>query len=754
MNLFHISMIGIGAMIGAGIFVLTGIAAGKAGPALTLAFLLNGFVTLLTALAYAELGSCFPEAGGGYLWVKQALPGPNGFLAGWMSWFAHVVACSLYARGFGSYVVETLHSLSVIPTLGPATADTIGKLFALAAIVAFAYVNVRGAADTGTAEGYVTIGKLAILGLFILCGLWATFRQPAWHGKFDPFMPTGTGGILMAMALTFIAFEGYEIIAQCGEEVANPKRNVPRAIFICLAIPVPIYVLVAFVCIGGIHPPGGEPTWQFLRDMEEPELGVVAAARQFMLGGPALLLVGGLLSTISALNATIYSSSRVSYAMGRSSSLPGAFARIHPKRKTPHVAVSISAALTALMALALPIERVAAATDLMFLLLFLQVNVALLVLRRRRPDLDRGFRVPLVWLTAPMGMVGLVVLSAVLYRDHASSFAYAAAWIAVGVGIYYWYARPRERSARDSQLLVAKPAPAPTDYAVVVPLAHPARVANLVGVAAAMARRHGGHVVALHVIRVPAPTPLEAGEAELAHAHALLAQAVDVAGQWGVQVETAVRVGRRVPDAILEAVERTQARLLILGWRGGRPREGVTFGSSVDPVIRRAPCDVAVLRAGWPLLDWPDAEGRGPAIVCPTTGSRHSLLAVEFCFALSDQLGGTARFVHVVPPGATPAAGVATLREAGVEVTVIEAAEVEEAIADEAEAANLVVLGATRTGLFAATLFGSVAEHIASSVATPVLMVKQYPGRVAGAIREMLRPLEPDEIAAHMGHGH
>ena len=111
LGLFDITMIGVGAMIGAGIFVLTGIAAGTAGPALIMAFALNGVIIILTAMVYAELGSAIPEAGGGYLWVKEGLPGPNGFLAGWMSWFAHAVAGSLYAVGFGGFIYELLRIL-------------------------------------------------------------------------------------------------------------------------------------------------------------------------------------------------------------------------------------------------------------------------------------------------------------------------------------------------------------------------------------------------------------------------------------------------------------------------------------------------------------------------------------------------------------------------------------------------------------------------------------------------------------------
>ena len=128
-------------MIGAGIFVLTGIAAGEAGPALVLAFLLNGIVTTFTALSYAELGSCFPEAGGGYLWVKEGMGGTQGFLAGWMSWFAHAVACSLYGLGFGKFAVELF--IIAFPSIS-FNHDAVSLAVMVAVIILFAYINFRG----------------------------------------------------------------------------------------------------------------------------------------------------------------------------------------------------------------------------------------------------------------------------------------------------------------------------------------------------------------------------------------------------------------------------------------------------------------------------------------------------------------------------------------------------------------------------------------------------------------------------------
>lgn len=241
-------------MIGAGIFVLTGVAAGEAGPALILAFLLNGIVTTFTAMAYAELGSAFPEAGGGYLWVKEGLGGANGFLSGWMSWFAHAVAGSLYGLGFGHFAFE-LWELAGVPTLGIGS-STWALFFTTAIIALFTYINYRGASETGAVGNVVTIAKVIILGIFVAFGVAALFQVDNWTGRFsDNFLPNGSGGVLVAMGLTFIAFEGYEIIAQSGEEVVDPKRNIPRAIFVAIIVVVIIYVAVAFVSLGAIEPP-------------------------------------------------------------------------------------------------------------------------------------------------------------------------------------------------------------------------------------------------------------------------------------------------------------------------------------------------------------------------------------------------------------------------------------------------------------------------------------------------------------------
>ncbi|MDY7082581.1 MAG: amino acid permease, partial [Halobacteria archaeon] len=278
------------------------------------------------------------------------------------------VACSLYAVTFGVFLTEFLVILTGVGhefvLFGFLNRLMVEKLLAVLMVALFTYINYRGAEETGKAGVVVTGIKILILGLFIVFGILATFRDPNWTAKFfsNPhFAPNGVFGILGAMGFTYIAFEGYEIIVQSGEEVVDPGKNVPKAVFYSLAIVVPIYILVAFAAIGGIdvtqhvvsladisESASQVATWQILGELGE--LGIIRAAGQFMPYGTPLLLIAGLTATMSALNATVYSSSRVSFAMGRDRVLPEIFSKIHPEKRTPHWAILLSAVLIVLMA--------------------------------------------------------------------------------------------------------------------------------------------------------------------------------------------------------------------------------------------------------------------------------------------------------------------------------------------------------------------------------------------------------------------
>jgi amino acid transporter len=732
LGLFTITMVGVGAMIGAGIFVLTGIAAGTAGPGLILAFAANGLVTFLTALAYAELGSAIPEAGGGYLWVKEGLPGPNAFLAGWMSWFAHAVAGSLYALGFGAYFGLVMEEFGW--TLFGLTGGQLEKPLAVAVALAFVGINFKGVSETGLAGNIVTMAKVLIILIFVGSGLAAMFGEPASWDKFTPFTPEGLGGVLTAMGLTYIAFEGYEIIVQAGEEVKDPKRNIPRAVFWSLAIVIPIYILVAITALGAVDTGTAQPTWQWLG--EHKELGLAEAARQFMPLGTTLLLIGGLLSTMSALNATTFSSTRVSFAMGRDRNLPDFFAEVHEDTRTPHLALLASGGLIVFMALAIPIEDVAAAADVMFLLLFLQVNVAIITIRRKYGDkLDYGFLIPF-FPVLPMIAIALMVGIAV-FMFHFSPIAwyFVVGWVGTGFVLYYTYARHRERAKRVTPVVHREIQPVEEDrYRVLVPVAHPRRAEALIELACMIARARDGEVVLLHAILVPDQTPLEVGHQYVREARdRVLDQAAELAERHEVPTSTIIRIGHKPAQAIIHEVEDRDVDLVVMGWKGRSRDPETTIGSNIDVVLRHADCHVAVLRA----KDLDPIQ----RILIPVAYPEQARLMLEMGEVFEEQTGSELQLYHAVPTNlsdeerterldalygdlADMHVGPAEEGAAARSIEVEDTDHVVDRIVEMSADYDLTIVGAAREGWLRKLVAGTVPERIARRSEGRLLLVK------------------------------
>lgn len=763
MGLFDITFIGVGAMIGAGVFALTGFAAGIAGPALTVAFVLNGFVALFTAVSYAELGAAFPEAGGGYLWVKEALVEPNGFFAGWMSWFAHAVACSLYAVTFGVFLTEFAVVLSgaghEFVLFGFVTRLMVEKLLAALMVVAFAYINYRGAEETGKAGIIVTGMKVLILGLFVVFGILATVSSPNWTDKFlsnPSFAPNGLFGILGAMGFTYIAFEGYEIIVQSGEEVVEPGKNIPKAVFYSLLIVVPIYVLVSFAAIGGIDPTkavlgmvglegsSSVYTWQLLGELGE--LGIIRAAGLFVPYGVPLLLVAGLAATMSALNATIYSSGRVSFAMGRDRALPPLFSSVHEEKRTPHWAILLSAILIIGMAISLPIESVAASADIMFILLFIQVNWTLIRMRKTHPDLSRTYKVPYMPYPPLVGIALQLILTPFLLYElglapgQEGFFALVTTiiWMFFGLAVYYGYSEEKEKLEEETPAVVEERAPVSREKKILLPVARPNSVEGLMSTALDLARFYEAEIRVMSVVRVPQQTPLSEGWRFVDRKREVLRRAIDTAEGTGVPVSGTIRIGHDVSQAILNTVEKEEPDTLLMGWRSRPRRAEFILGSTVDPVVTRAQCDVLVEK----LVE--DIEEINSVLV-PTAGGPHSDLSAEIAKAVSAAHGSEVKVVHVASPGADEgeierARGyvekAVSLIGEGAEGEVLIDGDVCGRIVREGEDFDLLILGAAREPFLRQVVVGAVPERVSSMTDKPVIMAKSHI-----PVRERLRGL-------------
>ncbi len=721
MSLLDATLIGVGAMIGAGIFVLIGIAAGVAGPALLITFVLNGLIALLTAMSYAELGSCYHDAGGGYLWVKEGLPRWNGFLSGWMSWFAHAVACSLYALGFGAYFEHVFHEFAItLPHWGFFSPQ---KILAVCAALLFAYINFRGASETGKVGNLVTIAKIIILLIFVGFGLELILRKGDWQTTFSPFMPNGWGGVFKAMGLTFIAFQGFEVISQSSEEINNPKKNIPRAVFLSLVIVVPIYLLVAFTALGSVKPVN-MTAWDYLAQQKETAL--VEVARQFFTGGGVMILIGGLISTMSALNATIYSSSRVAFAMGRDRNFPTLFSKVHSKNFTPHWGIMVSLIIIILMAVSLPIEDVASAADIMFLLLFLQVNIAMIRLRKKRPDLDRGFKVPIFPYLSILGILLLLFLAIYMFNYSLIAWIVTISWIAIGLTVYRGYAASREvehiRKVKALERIEKK------EYSILVSLSNPRTIKSLTNIALSIAKKHNGEIIFLHIIEVLQDQKLQIGLDEAAAIKPIFEEAEALAEKAQIPAKSIIKVSHRISQGIVETAVEENCNFIVLGRAKQSTFLDRFFSTLIDTVLQKSPSEIAVLHGDF-------LSSKINNILIPFGEDIHTRLAAEIAPALVDYFEVKLKILVVVDPDISdadrdkkinPIQQIIDDNNLTAELRVVKDKDILKVIIKQAHNMDMVLMGG-RSGDFLELLFAkSLAQQITEQVRCPVLWLKEY----------------------------
>ena len=724
MSLIDATLIGVGAMIGAGIFVLIGIAAGVAGPGLILSFSLNAVIALFTAMSYAELGSCYHDAGGGYLWVKEGLPKWNGFLSGWMSWFAHAVACSLYALGFGAYFEHVLSEFAItLPQWGFFSPQ---KVLAAGIAILFGYINYRGASETGKIGNLVTVTKVLILAIFVGFGLELIIRQGDWRTTFSPFLPNGFGGVFKAMGLTFIAFQGFEVIAQSSEEIKNPRKNIPRAVFLSLLIVVPIYILVAITAIGTV-PSGGMKPWDYLA--LQKEIALVNVAKNFFIGGGVLILIGGVISTISALNATIYSSSRVAFAMGRDRNFPSFFSKVHPKKFTPHWSIMVSLVIIVFMAVTMPIEAVASAADIMFLLLFLQVNLAMISLRKKRKDLDRGYKVPLFPYLSIAGIILLLFLAIYMFKYSILAWIVTIIWSAIGLFMYRFYAFKREieytRKVRTLEHISKK------EYNLLVYLSDQSEIQSLCLIASAIAKKHNANIIFLYVIELKEGEKLKEGLRQTSRADELMQLAQNFVEESGIPSKSIIKISHRISRGIYDTALEEDSNFILMDRKKTGNFFERFFSSVIDSVLQKATTEVAILHGDI-------SQGEIKKILIPFGGDIHTQLAAEITPALIDFFNAEIMFGVVFSPKTTEEEQkkkidqIDTLlheNKISAKIVTIVDQDILQGILKLSADNDLLVMGG-KTGDFIELLFSkSLVREITEQVECPVLWLKEYEER-------------------------
>ena len=738
LGLLDVTMIGVGAMIGTSIFVLIGVVTAEIGSAIILLLILNGIVTIFTASTYAELGSSFPEAGGGYLWSKKALPHPAGFMSGWLSWFGHTVACSFYSVGFGIALVALMEYFEI--DFFGLSQTLMVKVFAAAAILSFLGINYAGVGATGKTGSTVTLVQLSIIAFFVIFALLFAFDSKGVHviDNFEPLFPEGKGfsDVFMVMAFTILAFEGYEIIVQCGEEVKNPKKNIPKAIFISILVAVVLYILVAIACLTNFTP---------LEIGNEGENAVFFTAESTLpiLGAP-LMIVGGVLSAMAALNATVFSSSRVSFAMGRDGSLPNVFGRVHAARRVPHNAILITGVIMLVMSL-FPLDVIVASTSVVFLLLFTLANLASIWLIPRLTRMDIGFKTPLFPLFPVIGVITKLSLAVSLWWLVPEAWYVTLIWVAIGLAASI-FARPeRYESIVERRRIPQRPLTKAEmeRYRVFLALGDLGDL-RLVEAAGIFARYFKGDLTINTIVEVPRTIPLEAiGKDDIDEVSARLNKAVKVAPTT-VGIRPLVSVSYDVAGQILDQTKHDAANLLVLGWKGTRRRGGTILGRNLDRVVREAPCDVAIMKTK-------RLSKNIDKILVVVGGYFETRKALLLALPMAREYGASVEILAVITDDSQielmrgNAERLSLMSErvrVKNDVKYVHSKSFVNVVLEHAQSCDLLVMGASPQSALERTMFGAVYDRVIRSVDVPVLILKT--ARAARA-RQELYPGTPRE---------
>lgn len=593
LGLSDATLIGLGALIGGGIFTLTGLALSYAGPSLILVILLNGFIAFMTAMAYAELGSSFPEAGGAFIWVRKGLGNMAGHMTGWISWFANAVACGLYSLSFAFYFGFLFFSV-ILPFFGLHLSFSEGSLFqkiiAITIILFVGWVNFRGVAGASKFGKIIVYLEILILGSFIIFGLLSFFKSPNLSVSFAPFFPMGIFGLFSAMGLMYIGFEGSEIIVQSGEELKNPGKNIPKAIFLSLGIICVLYLLIIFSALAG------GPGWQTLAQAGQGAL--VSASNFFKAGLGWVIVFGGLLAASGALNATIFSSSHVSFSMGRAGTLPSFLAKVHNKNRTPYISIIFSTILVILVAGFLPLKEVAAVTDLLFVFLFIQLHLALIALRRKQPDVPRPFKMPLYPLPSLLAIAAYFLLIYQFFHVSPLGLAIVLFWVFVGLLVYFSYSKPVEIEKIGKEIFFEETFRTTERKAerILVPISTDVNWRDLLSLGLIFAKQRDAEMFILNVKKIPASSPLQVSEGEVEENKKFLEEALELCKDQQVNTHAVLMTSHSVSGAIMAMVQREKPSFLLMGWKGFNSGGQKVFGRKLEIILREVNCDLIIAR--------------------------------------------------------------------------------------------------------------------------------------------------------------
>jgi amino acid transporter/nucleotide-binding universal stress UspA family protein len=599
------------------------------------------------------------------------------------------------------------------------------KIIAAVTALAFLYINFRGASETGKIGAIITIGQTIFVVAIGIVGVAVTIKDPTRLENFTPFLPEGWARILATMGFTYVAFEGYEVIAQAGDEAIEPRKNLPKAMLYSVLIVSIIYVLVAFATVVSVKAGSAgvtEEPWRWIGSFREQGFG--EAVTRLMPFGNFVLTLAVIFSSTSALNATIYSATRASYALGRDRMMPKLFSKIHSRNKTPYGALLVTAVIVLIVATMLPTKDVASSASIMFLFLFFIVNICVIKIRRSMADeLTYGFIMPLFPIFPLLAIILQVFLAVWLIHMSLTAWIIAPIWIITGIIIYNAYSKHNAITTEEEILVLEEEQIRESDkYRIMVAVANPDNALQLVDSTYRICGAKDAQVELIHMVPVPDQVSLRDAERYLEPGKEGLVEAM-LYLSIHFPLSTTIRYCRNIARGIVSAIRQKKVNLLVLGWHGRPSGRLFNLGSTIDPIIEQSPCNVVVLK------DCGSKKFNNTLV--PLGGGPNSAFSLEIASILTEHTGRITAFF--VDTGKYPfdlnkflddEANRLKISRTRFEGKVIKAKDSMQQVLTESKDHELVVIGNTDKPLWRQITGQSFPEQIACRCGKPTVIVK------------------------------
>jgi len=470
-GVFQLTMFGVGATVGTGIFFVLSTAVPQAGPAVIISFLLAGLAAGLAAICYAEMASAVPVSGSTYSYAYTTLGELIAMGVAACLLLEYGVSTAAVAVGWSQYLNKLLENIFGVTLPQAITAapwdDSPGivNLPAILLIIMCMALLIRGASESAKANTIMVIIKLGVLSMFIVIAFTA-FQTD----RFANFAPLGTAVIGLAAGTIFFSYIGLDAVSTAGDEVKDPQKTMPRAIIAALLIVTSVYVLVALAALGA-------QDWQ-LFEGQEAGLAQILDAVTNVTWWSTVLAAGAVISIFSVTLVTMYGQTRILFAMGRDGLLPSLFAKVNPKSMTPVNNTIIVAIVVSILAGFIPLDKLADMVSIGTLTAFIVVSIGVIILRVREPDLPRGFKVPLYFMIRGetrnvhipiVPVLSVVACGYILYSLHWYTWIAFGAWVAVVIVFYLVWGRHHSALNDGGDGLIATAAAGLDDVEIVTP---------------------------------------------------------------------------------------------------------------------------------------------------------------------------------------------------------------------------------------------------------------------------------------------